>query len=283
MQWGRLAVLNNNAPAQQAGETENSMSSLRWIRSIGGVAALLLSLLVVGGAGSVVAQDATPAMGQHAMGDCVTALGIGMEGDACIDVVHASPDAPAVDVYLDGMKALENLSFGAISGWVAVPAGEHQVQVVPTGSDVSSAVIDVKVTLESGAAYQVAATGIVVDIAPQVYQVDLSELSADQTRIRVIHTSPDAPAVDIAAKGGDVLISNLSFPAASDYLTVPAGAYDLEVRPTGTMDVALALNGVELEAGTVYDVFAVGTLADSTLTVLVVPSTTSAMAATPAA
>ena len=256
------------------------MLKLRSIRSLGGFAALLALTIAFTGMGSTLAQDATPASG---MGDCVTALGIGTEGDACIDVVHASPDAPAVDVYLDGAKALENLAFGSFSGWVAVPAGEHQVQVVPTGGGVASAVIDVEVTLEAGAAYQVAATGLVAAITPQVYQVDLSDVADGQSRIRVIHNSPDAPAVDIAVKGGDVLISNLAFPAASDFLVVPAGAYDLEVRPTGTMDVALDLPGVTLEAGMVYDVFAIGTLADGTLGVLVVPSTTTATVATPVA
>ncbi len=253
---------------------------LRSVRMFGGLAALLALTIAFTGIGSTVAQDATPAA---SMGDAHAALGIGSEGDAFIDVVHLSPDAPAVDIYLDGAKALENLAFGSFSGWVAVPAGDHQVQVVPTGGDVSTAVIDASVTLEAGAAYQVAATGLVANITPQIYQVDLSDLAMGESRIRVIHTSPDAPAVDIAVKGGDVLISNLAFPAASDYLVVPAGAYDLEVRPTGTMDVALDLPGVTLEEGMVYDVFATGTLADGTLGVLVIPSTTTATAATPVA
>lgn len=251
-----------------------------WRLGLGSIAAsALLGLTVVTGLSTVSAQDASPAPGS--MGDCVSALGIGKSGDACIDVVHTSPDAPAVDVYLDGAKALEGLAFGSASGWVAVPAGEHQVQVVPAGSEISSAVIDATLPLEAGAAYQIAATGPVASIAPQVYQVNLSDLADGQSRVRVIHTSPDAPAVDIALKGGDVLIANLAFPNASDYLTVPAGTVDLEVRPAGTMDVALALNGVALEAGMVYDVFAIGTLADGTLSVLVVPSTTAATVATP--
>ncbi len=224
------------------------------------------------------AQDSTPgAMMDADMGVCSSALGIGMEGDACINVVHASPDAPAVDVYLDGEVALEGLEFGNISGWVAVPAGEHQVQVTAAGEDISTAVIDVTVDLAADAAYHVAATGHLADITPQVYQVDLSDVGGmddPMARIRVIHTSPDAPAVDVALAGGDVLISDLAFPDASDALEVPAGSYDLEVRPTGTTDVALDLPGVELEGGMVYDVFAIGQLADGTLTVLVVPSTT---------
>jgi hypothetical protein len=228
----------------------------------------------------VAAQSAgsTPMAGAP-MGDCVAALGIGEDGDACVNVVHASPDAPAVDVYVDGEKALSGLAFGEASGWVALPAGDHQVQVTAAGAAPETAVIDAEVTLEAGAAYEVAATGLLADIAPQIFQVDLGMLGTDDdpmARIRVIHASPDAPAVDVAAAGGDVLIENLAFPEASDYLTVPAGSYDLEVRPAGTTDVVLDLPGVALEAGTVYSVYAIGHVSDGSLTVLPVTATTTA-------
>ena len=245
-----------------------------------GIAGFALATSVAGFSRSAAAQDSTPEMTD--MGNAMEALGIGAEGDAAVNVVHASPDAPAVDVYVNGEPALTGLAFGEFSGWVALPAGEHQIQVTAEGAALDTAVIDAMVTIEAGAAYHIAATGLLAEIAPQVYQTNLSMLMDETARIRVIHASPDAPGVDIAVTGGDVLIENLEFPNASDFLEVPAGSYDLEVRPTGTEDVALALPGVALEAGMVYDVFATGLLADGTLSVLVVPSTTHAPAATPA-
>src|SRR5688500_14158641 len=117
---------------------------------------LVLALMLMGARASVSAQDATPTMGAD-MGNCVEALGIGSDGDACVNIIHASPDAPGVDVYVNGELALENLEFGTASGWVALPAGEHQVQVTATGGAPEDAVIDAPVTLEAGAAYEVAA------------------------------------------------------------------------------------------------------------------------------
>jgi len=244
-----------------------------------GAAGLLTLAFSLGGARATVAQapDATASPAAD-MGTCTTALGIGTEGDACINVVHASPDAPAVDVYLDGQLALADLAFGAFSGWVALPAGEHQIQVTATGAAIDTAVIDATATLEAGVAYQVAATGLLANITPEIFETDLSALAADTARVRVIHASPDAPAVDIAVAGGDVLIPGLSFPDASDELEVPAGSYDLEVRVAGTTDVALDLPGVTLEAGMVYDVFAIGEVADGSLAVLVIPSMAAATA-----
>ena len=248
-------------------------------------AGLLTSSVLMGVQFGAAAQDATP-MQTANMGNCVTALGIGMEGDACVNIIHASPDAPAVDVYVDGAEALSDLAFGTASGWVALPAGEHQVQVTAADAAIDTAVIDAMLTLEAGAAYEVAATGLLADITPIVNQTDLSEFSTDaepMARARVIHASPDAPAVDVAVKGGDVLIENLAFPDASDYLVVPAASYDLEVRPTGTEDVALDLPGVALDAGTVYSIYAIGQVGDGSLTVLPVTATTVTPMATPTA
>jgi hypothetical protein len=253
-----------------------------------GVAGVLAVALVSGaGLSSASAQDslASPAVGAD-MGNCVTALGIGQDGDACVNVIHASPDAPAVDVYVDGARALSGLGFGAASGWVALPAGERHVQVAAAGAKPDTAVIDAVLTLEEGAAYEVAATGLLAEIEPQINPVDLSMLGSEaepMARLRVVHAAPDAPAVDVAMKGGDVLIEHLPFLEASDYLKVPAGSYDLEVRPTGTTEVALDLPGVALEAGMVYSVYAIGQAGDGTLTVLPIAATTTGAMATPSA
>lgn len=191
-----------------------------------------------------------------------------MSGDAMVRVIHASPDAPAVDIFVDGARAIENLAFGEATDYVALPAGEHQVQVAPAGAEATDAVIDATLTLEGGVWYQVAAVGLLAEITAAVFEVDGSEVDDDKARVRVIHASPDAPGVDVAVADGPVLFENIEFPNGTDYAEVDAGTYDLQVRPTGTEDVALDLPGVEFMGGGIYDIFAIGTLADGTLTVL---------------
>ena len=113
----------------------------------------------------------------------------------------------------------------------------------------------------------VAATNNVATIEAQVI-ADAPAPVADMAQIRVVHFSADAPAVDVAPDGAEPIVAALAYPSATEYLTVPAAAYDLEVRPAGTMDVALQLDPVTLDAGTSYSVFAIGSLAGGTLTVL---------------
>jgi hypothetical protein len=209
----------------------------------------------------------------------VLALGLGLaQNNAMVRVAHLSPDAPNVDVWVNGAKvaALTNVPFKAVSGYLALPAGEITVWVVPTGKT-EPKVVDAKIKIEGGKMYTVAATGMLTPamgqkaFGAQVFTDNVTTPAAGNAHIRVIHTSPNAPAVDIAVRGGAVLIPNLAYPAASNYLPVPANTYNLEVRAAGTMTVALPLNGVKLDAGKVYTVFAVGLLGDakSPLTVVV--------------
>jgi hypothetical protein len=183
------------------------------------------------------------------------------QAEARIRVLHASPDAPAVDVYLDGSEAISDLAFDEITDYVSVPSGSHTVEVFPAAADgTGDAVITADVTLSADTDYTVAAVGALADIEPLVLVDDNSAPPAGQARVRFVHASPDAPAVDIFAEGVGVIISGAAFKDASEYLTVPALTYNLEVRAAGTETAALALPGIALEGGNVYSAFAVGLL-----------------------
>ncbi len=183
---------------------------------------------------------------------------------AKVRVLHASPDAPAVDVHLDGaiVDALTNVPFGTISGYLDIPAGDHNVKVYATGTT-TDPVVDADVTVAADAAYTIAATGALASIGAQVLQ-DQPDPDCDTASVRVVHFSADAPAVDVAPAGAapeDAVVKGLAFPDATDYLALPAGTYDLEVRLAGTTTVALALPGVAVEDCVAYSVFAIGSAA----------------------
>jgi Domain of unknown function (DUF4397) len=180
---------------------------------------------------------------------------------AKVRVLHASPDAPAVDVFVNGTLTLTNVPFFTASDYLDLPAGSYRVQVAPTGQPASAAVIDATATVEAGKAYTVAATGLVAAIKPTIFVDNLSAPASGNAKIRVYHLSPDAPAVDVKPAGGSALISGLAFPQASDYLEVPAGSYDLQVTPAGDSAVVIDLPGTAVEAGKIYSVFATNVVA----------------------
>ena len=173
-------------------------------------------------------------------------------------VVHASPNAPAVDVLVDDTKVLTGVPFGTASSYLSVKAGTRTIKVNPTTTTTS--VINAPVTVVKDKNYTIFAGDVVASITPLVFTDDLTAPATGKAHIRVIHLSPDAPAVDVAVTGGAVLIPGLTFKQGTAFTPLTAGTYNLELRVAGTSTVALTIPNVALAAGKIYTVYAKGYL-----------------------
>lgn len=172
---------------------------------------------------------------------------------AYVRVAHASPDAPAVDVFVNGSAVLEGVEFGTISGYLELDPGEYTFAVAPAGAGRDAAVIEATAPVEAATFYTVAAVGT-------LDQIDAAILRDNTTRLRVVHFVPDAPAVDVGVVDGPTLFEGVEFGDATDYLTVAPGHYDLVVRVSESGDEVATFEGVPLGPGTTYSAFALGTV-----------------------
>jgi hypothetical protein len=198
---------------------------------------------------------------------------LGLEGsseDACVRLVHAAPDAPPVDVYLNDAQIAQNLEFGTATEYVIAPSGAGRgVRVTATGTPVEEAIVDTSLDFDPGQAYEILVTGAGDDLEATITGTDLRPLAQGQARLRVINASPDAGAFDVGIAGDEEnLFEGVDFRDATDYVVLDAGDYSLEVRPGGE-DMTVALQSdATLEEGVTYDLVALGRPDDQTLTLL---------------
>lgn len=184
---------------------------------------------------------------------------------AKVMVVHGSPDAPAVDLLVDGTKVNSaGLAFPKNTGYLELEAGkEFNIKVNVAGT--STTAIEADLSFEKDKAYTVFAAGKVAEIAPLLLTDDLTAPAAGKAHVRFVHLSPDAPAVDIAVKSGPKVFEKVAFKGFSAFTPVDAGTLDLEVLVSSSGTKALDVSGVKLEAGKIYTIWAKGLLADGSL------------------
>lgn len=182
-------------------------------------------------------------------------LPVSADNNAFVRVIHASPAAGPVDVFVDGSKLLTNFQFATVTGYVPVPAGAHKIQVAPTGKGAGKAVITQTVTVNAGVPYTVAALGTKASGFSLGAFGDDNIVSSGMAKLRVYHLSPDAGPVNLAISGKTV-INGLSYQQSSGYLSVPAGSYIFNVTVTQAK-VTVPVTA-DLKDGTVTSVFAVG-------------------------
>jgi hypothetical protein len=178
-----------------------------------------------------------------------------------VKVVHASPDAPGVDLLVDNTVAGTNLTFPNNTGYLTVPSGTRNVKVNVTGT--MTTVIEANVPFMQARNYSVFAINSVANIEPLLIEDDLTAPAQGKAHVRFIHLSPDAPAVDITLTDGTVVFGNRAFKDFTAFTPLDAGTYDLQVRVAGTSTVALDLPGITVESGKIYTVFARGFLSGS--------------------
>jgi hypothetical protein len=184
-----------------------------------------------------------------------------------VRVVHASPDAPPVDVLVnDEIRAFEDVAFGDITDYAELDAGVYNVKVVPAGGGPEDAVIEADLNLQFYTNYTVLAVNTLENIEPVVFAdstQDVDQLALfDKARVRFFHASPDAPAVDVRVAGGPYLFEDVPFKnengQATGYLFVPEATVDIEVLVAGTDTVVLTVPAVMFDAGESYTAYAVG-------------------------
>jgi hypothetical protein len=128
-------------------------------------------------------------------------------GMAMVRAIHASPNAPAVDVYAKGSdKPLAtNLNYGQTSGWIQVPQGDYEIELraAPSKPTDPIAYKTGKLNLPDGAMVSAVAAGLLgstdTDAAFRLLPVveKFDTVPGGQVRVRAIHAGSDAPSVDL--------------------------------------------------------------------------------------
>lgn len=193
--------------------------------------------------------------------------------EAKVRVLHGSPDAPAVDVYVDGAKVgapLAGLEFGDLSEYVALPGGTYDLKVCATADATVCPIVADGVALDAGTMYTIAATNVLASIEAQVITDDAAPVMG-KAEVRVVHFSADTPVIDVLTQdGATAVVDALAYPDATGYLALDPGSYDLKVCADADNSVCpLDPGALDLAGGTSYSVFAIGSLEGQTLTAVV--------------
>lgn len=173
---------------------------------------------------------------------------------AFVRVIHASPDIATADVFVDGQELLSSFEFGAVTDYVAVPAGPHKVQISAMGKGIGAAMLTQTLTVSPGFVYTVAATGTSATSLALIVFVDNNILTPGTAKLRLYHLSPDAGSVSVDASEKP-LMSGVIYKQSSDYLSLAAGSYDFGVDATTGTNLS---KSATLGANTVTSIFVLG-------------------------
>lgn len=181
-----------------------------------------------------------------------------VDNDLAFRVVHAAPDAPAVNILLDGVILRSAVAYKGGTNRLAATPREYTFAVEAITADGPLKLFpDVTVDMQAGVEYTLLAlgegrAGSTHPLQPLLIQNDFADVPADNVRLQFVHGAPDVAAVDVyltpvpdapaplpslAGATPAATVTYAAQPAARQLQ--PADSYVVRVTPAGDPDTVL--------------------------------------------
>jgi len=157
-----------------------------------------------------------------------------------VRIIHASPDAPGLDLYQGTGALAYNLGFGTVTSYVSLTPGTYTINADSAGS--RQVLSSAKGTFAASAQYTVLIGNLSANLQQFILKDQAQPAPSGQVSLRFIDQATRTAPVDIyLVPAGQKLtaitplLTNFSFPTNTGYLNLPTGTYTLVMVPTGTI------------------------------------------------
>lgn len=187
-----------------------------------------------------------------------SARGAGAQSSNMIRLIQASPDAPALDVFINGEVVAGGMRFFSVSDYITLADGTYQVAIGPAGRGTDYALLVGDLDVGGGYVGSLAIFNTFANMRATLYADDLSAPPVGQAQVRLLQLAPDVPALDIGeAEGGATLFRGVAF-GQSARARIPADTYALVVSAVDSGERIFGAPYLRFEAGWVYTLATTG-------------------------
>ena len=179
----------------------------------------------------------------------VLMIGCGGSGTSTtqqVRIVMVSPDAPAVDILIDGTQVATSLLYTNSTSYTAVKAGQRRVQALTVSN--STSIFDQTISVTASANETLLLTGP----ASKIQSVLLTDGSTATTttsgtgKVRIVNASATMGPADVyivnagtGLSGATPVATKLSFDQATEYGAEAIGNYQVVMTSPGTTNLLL--------------------------------------------
>ncbi|MCD3245149.1 DUF4397 domain-containing protein [Clostridium botulinum C] len=182
-----------------------------------------------------------------------------IETKSFIRLLHASPNAPAVDVYFNNQIITPNLKYKDFTQYMSILPGIYNIKVFPAGK-LSSPIIDTRIKIPSNKILTLVIGNTLNNIQVLPYEEAKLPIPPNNSYVKFVHLSPDTPNLDITLPNDTIIFKNVEFQKTTKYIPLKTGDYTIQAKPTGTNKVILTVPNIILKPNRFYTLYTIGNL-----------------------
>ena len=176
-----------------------------------------------------------------------------------IRFLHAVPRVMPVDIYLNGSLFFNRVFFTQFSPYLYVPEGSYEVTVFVTMTK-ENPILRQNIEVKNGELATLAMTGNYDDIKLLLIPEDKEGASGNNSKVRVVHLSPNLPELNILAYDS-ILFSNVDFREITEYIEMPPQFYKINIELSQNNRL-LRSNRIAINPNRIYTLYLMGNFAN---------------------
>lgn len=177
--------------------------------------------------------------------------------ETSVRILHAVPNAPNVDVYLNGSLITSNLAFGKISKYSQLSSGEYEFQLFKA-STYDKPLLSQNVQLIANANY----TASIVALSNNLYLFRLKDDNIPATKsqafLRFINLSSNSPLLSLALPNSVTLFNEAEYLEATGYYPLSSGIFNFEILLGSSQTATKYIKNITLDGGKFYTIYIIG-------------------------
>ncbi len=176
-----------------------------------------------------------------------------------IRFLHAVPRVMPVDIYLNGSLFFNRVFFTQFSPYLYVPEGSYEVTVFVTMTK-ENPILRQNIEVKNGELATLAMTGNYDDIKLLLIPEDKEGASGNNSKVRVVHLSPNLPELNILAYDS-ILFSEVDFREITEYIEMPPQFYKINIELSQNNRL-LRSNRIAINPNRIYTLYLMGNFAN---------------------
>ena len=173
--------------------------------------------------------------------------------DSNIRILHAVPTANPIDIYANGNLIASNVSFGKLTKYSALPAGNYQFQLYAAGTYDTPLLSNYTIS--------------VVTLQDNLYLFRLKDDNVPSTKIytflRFINLSPNSPLLSLSLPNNIELFNSVEYLETTGYYMLSSGIYNLQVTVASDQRITKYIKNISLYNGNFYTIYIIGLFNDT--------------------
>lgn len=170
--------------------------------------------------------------------------------------LHAVPDAPAVDIYINGVPLHKNFKYKDFTKYFSAVPGIYNVKLFHAGRT-ESPIFTQSFEVDDTGIYTVALTGLSDDMYAEIIPDNKTYFDKSKAYVRFINLSPFDTNFDVTLNQHPE-VQSLIYTEISDYCELKPENYYLRAHDSRTNEMKLSVPKMLLKAGKKYAIYIVG-------------------------